>query len=75
MKITKLEKEINYLNDTAKINVEITIEKEGLDLLKYHGLDMIPDDMIPSILVAVGSMYRGRIKNGQIKEKVSSIVS
>ena len=75
MRITKLEKEINYLNDTAKITVEITIEKEGLDLLKYHGLDMLPDGMIPSVLIAVGSMYRGRIKDGKIKEKVSSIVS
>jgi hypothetical protein len=74
MEISKLEKEINFMNNTAKISVEITIEKEALELLKYHGLDMIPDDMIPSVLVAVGSMYKGRIKNGKIKERINSLV-
>jgi hypothetical protein len=76
MKITKLEKETNYISNTVKIGVEITIDKYGLDILKYvgNGFDYIPDEMIPSILVAVGKVYKGKIKNGKIIEEINSIV-
>lgn len=69
MKITKLEKNTIFTNDTVKINVEITLDKEDID---YFGsligtaFDPVPDDIIPSILEAIGKTYKGRVKNGKI---------
>jgi len=35
---------------------------------------MVSDEMIPDILVAIGRMYRGKIKKGKIlREKVGKI--
>jgi len=75
MQITKLEKEANYIDNTCKIKVEISIDLQDLASYDYTGLDMIPDETLPDILTAVGRMYKGKIKQGKIlKEKVGSLL-
>lgn len=75
MEITKLEKCANYNCDKLTITVEITIPSADLIDFDYTGLDMLPDESIPDLLVALGRMYKGKIKNGKIaKEKVASIL-
>ena len=75
MKISKLEKEVNYLKDRATIRVEVEIELSDCGVFDYTGLDAIPDEVLPDIITAVGRMYKGKIKNGFIvKEKVGSII-
>ena len=66
MKLTKLQKEIIYEGGICRITTEITINVEDLANFDYGGIDMIPDECIPDILVAVGRMYKGRIKKGKI---------
>lgn len=75
MEITKLEKQANYLLNQCKITVEITIPSTDLVMFDYQGIDMIPDEVIPDILTAVGRMYSRKIKHGRIlKERVGSII-
>jgi len=69
MKITKLEKNTIFINDTVKINVEIELDKFDTDYfcsLLGTAFDPIPDDIIPSIIEAIGKTYKGRVKNGKI---------
>lgn len=71
MKITNLEKNTNLIDDTVKINVEITIDKKDIEYF-YFGtmfgtpLDPVPDEVIPTIIEEMGKMYKGKIKNGKI---------
>lgn len=75
MEITKLEKCVNYNSDKLTITVEVTIPQSDLIDFDYTGLDMFPDESIPDLLVALGRMYKGKIKNGKIaKEKVGSLI-
>lgn len=74
MKISKLKKEANYIQDKVKITVEIEIPNQSLRNYGYKGLDMISDEVIPDILIAIGRMYSGRIRNGRIiREKVGRL--
>jgi hypothetical protein len=69
MKITKLEKNTNFIDTTVKINVEITLDKSDVEYfgsLVGTAFDPVPDDIIPSILEAIGKTYKGRVKNGKI---------
>lgn len=75
MKISKLEKEINFINSKATIKVEIEIDLGDCEIFDYTGLDAIPDESIPDILTAIGRLYKGKIKKGTIvREKVGSII-
>lgn len=76
MKITKLEKEANYIGlGSCKIKVEVEITAEDLMHYDYSGLDKLRDEDIPDILVAIGRMYKNRIKNGKIdQDKVGSLL-
>jgi hypothetical protein len=76
MIITTLEKRTDYETNKVTFKVEIEINDADKNFFWDHqGYDMIPDDLIPDILVAVGRMYKGKIKDGRIlKEKVGSII-
>lgn len=65
MKITKLQKEAIYGSGLSRITVEITLESSDLANFDYEGLDLLPDEMIPEILISTGKMYIGKIKNGK----------
>ena len=67
MKISKLQKEVIHSNPSVRITVEITVEAEDLADFDYSGYDLIPDELIPDILVAVGKTYR--IKKGKLNAK------
>jgi hypothetical protein len=70
MKISKLQKEVIHSNPSVRITVEITVEAEDLADFDYSGYDLIPDELIPDILVAVGKTYR--IKKGKLNAKKDS---
>lgn len=64
MKITKLEKHTNLTDPSVVLKVEITIDGQDLINYDYSGFDKVKDEDIPDILVAVGRMYKKKIKNG-----------
>ena len=68
MEITKLIKTINLQADKLTLNIEIEIPKSDLENFDYYGLDMIPDEMIPDVLLTVSRMYT--TKNGKLKKVV-----
>lgn len=70
MKITKLEKHAKLLDGTVKISVDIQVETEEIESLGYEGFDLFPDELIADLLVAVGRKYKGKIKEGKIKNGV-----
>ena len=75
MEIRNLTKTVNLNQNSVKLEVEIYITPDDMAHFDYEGLDGIPDEDIPNILVAVGRMYSRAIKKGKIiKEKVSSII-
>ena len=68
MEITKLIKTINLQADKLTLNIEIEIPISDLENFDYYGLDMIPDEMIPDVLLTVSRMYT--TKNGKLKKVV-----
>lgn len=75
MKITKLEKTCIYGSGLCRISLDIEIDMSDFAHFDYEGLDMIPDDIIPDILTAIGRMYKGKIKKGKIlREKIGSLI-
>jgi len=75
MKISKLEKETNFLTNKIVIKTEIEIDLDDCAVFDYTGIDCVPDESIPDILTAVGRMYKGKIKRGKIlNEKIGSIL-
>lgn len=68
MKITRLEKQSRYNPDEVRITVEITVSKFELQMLEYQGFDLFPDFLIPELLITIGNKYKGKVKNGRIKD-------
>lgn len=63
MRITKLLKESNLDDDTAKIIVEITVPRQK----DYTGFDVFPDQLIPDLLLAMSRRYK--FVEGKLIEK------
>ncbi len=68
MKITRLEKQSRYNPDEVRITVEITLSKAELGMLEYQGFDLFPDFLIPELLITAGNKYKGKVKDGRIKD-------
>jgi len=76
MEISKLEKEVNYSKNTAKLTVEITLDTKDFISYDYQGLDLISDAMIPDILLAVSrsmGIKDGKLVSPPLMEKVRTI--
>lgn len=68
MRISNIKKEASYNSFECRITIEITISAEDLAQFDYTGFDMLPDEVIPDMLLALGRMYKNRIKQGKIKQ-------
>lgn len=71
MEITKLEKEVLMDELRVRLTVEITIDMAEVNS-DYKGLDLLSDEKIPDILVAIGRQYSNRIKKGKIRKHAIS---
>lgn len=75
MRISKLEKEVLFEKGEVRLSVEILVSRGELTSLKYDGFDMLPDEAIPDILLAISRRYARRIGRGRInQEKAGSIL-
>ena len=63
MKLTKLTKESNIQEDTAKIIIELEVSRPK----GYEGFDVFPDKLIPDLFVAASRKYI--VKKGKVKER------
>lgn len=73
MHITKLQKEVLMDSGSVRLTVEITLLAKELEYLGYGGFDILPDELIPAILVAIGKAHKGKIRNGKL-DKVSTLI-
>lgn len=75
MDLISLTKEVKL--EQRKVILEFTIELDVNDfaMYDYQGFDLIDDEMIPDILLAISRRYKNKIKKGRIlREKVGSII-
>lgn len=75
MEVIKMEKTVNYGENKVNITVDIELDAQDFAVFDYSGFDLIPDEHIPDVLIAVGRIYKNRIKKGKIlADAVRSLV-